>query len=165
MALDDYPLPESPATAAAPLPARPAAIRIELKVRPAAGPDRTLDLPAISLFAGEAWSWLGDAIPLVTADSALQPHALAELLRSAFFSPSDDADSDSWETQRDRFDESALHLATRLLLSDDEACRNSIAEAVRRDLLWLAPRDRIVEIRIRRPDIAVTLGAAGEAAS
>ena len=80
-------------------------------------------------FAGEAWSWLDDAMPLVTADSALQPHALAELLRSAFFSPSDDADSDSWETQRDRFDESALHLATRLLLSDDEACRTSIPAA------------------------------------
>ena len=165
MALDDYPLPESSRKPTAPLPPRPAAIRIELKVRPAAGSDRTLDLPADLAFAGEAWSWLDDAIPLVTVDSALQPHALAELLRSAFFSPSDDVDADSWETQRDRFDESALHLATRLLLSDDEACRTSIAEAVRRDLLWLAPRDRIVDIRIRRPDIAVTLGAAGEAAS
>ena len=157
MALDDWPLPESPGTAAAPLPPRPAALRFELAVRPPAGADRTLDLPADIVFAGEAWSWLDDALPLVTADSPLQPHDLAELLRAGFFSPGDDADSDSWETQRDRFDESALHLATRLLLSDDEACRTSIAEAVRRELIWLCPRERTVEIRVRRPDIAVSV--------
>ncbi len=159
MALDEYPLPEASGPRAAPLPARPAAIRFELAVRPASGPARTLDLPTDLVFAGEAWSWIEDATPLVTADSALQPHRLAEFLAAGFFSPSDDADSDSWETQRDRFDETALHLATRLLLSDDEACKTSIAEAVRRELVWLAPRDRTVDIRIRRPEVTVTLGA------
>ena len=164
MALDAYPLPEASGPRAAPLPSRPAAIRFELALRPASGPRRTLDLPTDLVFAGDAWSWIEEAMPLVTEDSALQPHQLAELLGAAFFSPSDDADSDSWETQRDRFDETALHLATRLLLSDDEACRTSIAEAVRRELVWLAPRGRTVDIRIRRPDVTVTLGAAGSAA-
>ena len=163
MAIEDYPLPERPGPRAAVLPVRPAALRIELAVRPAAGQPGTLDLPADMAFAGEAWSWLDEALPLVTADSALRPHELAGLLRAGFFSPSDDADSDSWETQRDRFDEGALHLATRLLLSDDEACRNSLAEAVRRELLWLCPRGRTVDIRIRRPDVAVTLAEPGPA--
>ena len=165
MALDDYPIPERARPGTALLPTRPAAIRIELTVRPATRCSGTLDLPADVVFAGEAWSWLDEALPLVTVDSTLQPHELAELLRSAFFSPSDDADSDSWESQRDRFDEQALHLATRLLLSDDEACRVSIAETVRRELIWLAPRGRTVDIRIRRPDVTVTLGAAAEARS
>ncbi|MCY4481188.1 MAG: hypothetical protein OXB97_14980, partial [Rhodospirillales bacterium] len=142
MALDGYPMPERARPGTALLPTRPAAIRIELTVRPATGCSGTLDLPADVVFAGEAWSWLDEALPLVTVDSALQPHELAELLRSGFFSPSDDADSDAWETQRDRFDESALHLATRLLLSDEEACRASLAEAVRRELIWLCPKDR-----------------------
>ena len=164
LALDEYPLPERSRFPAAPLPSRPAAIRFELAVRPASGPARTLDLPADLVFASEAWSWIEEAMPLVTEDSALQPHELAELLSAAFFSPSDDSDSDSWETQRNRFEEDALHLATRLLLSDDEACKISIAEAVRRELLWLAPRDRAVDIRIRRPDVTVTLGTAAEAA-
>ena len=164
VALDQYPLPETSRSPAAPLPARPAAIRIGLAVRPASGPVRTLDLPADLVFAGEAWSWIDEAMPLVTQDSALQPHELAALLMAGFFSPSDDADSDSWETQRNRFEDDALHLATRLLLSDDEACKTSIAEAVRRELIWLAPRDRAVDIRIRRPDVTVTLGAAAEAA-
>ena len=156
-ALDDAPLPERAGPAAAELPPRPEAISIELAVRAADGAADTLRLPADLAFAGEAWSWLDDALPLVTADSALQPHELATLLRSAFFSPSDDVEADSYETQRDRFDEEALHLATRLLLSDDDACRQSIAEAVRRELMWFVPGDRAVDIRIRRPDVTVTL--------
>ena len=163
--LEDFPLPERTAPAAAVLPSRPETIRMDLAVRPVRGPGRTFELPADLAFAGEPWGWLGDAIPLVTAESGLQPHQLAELLRAGFFSPSDDADADSYETQRDRFDEEALHLATRLILSDEEACRTSIAEAVRRELIWLAPRGRTVDIRIRRPDVTVTLAEAAEAAS
>ena len=163
MDIPDWPRPEPARPGAARLPARPAAIRIELTVRPASGHPGTLDIPADVAFAGEAWCYVDDALPLVTVDSALQPHQLAELLRAGFFSPSDDADSDSWETQRDRFDEQALHLATRLLLDDDEACRVSIAEAVRRELIWLCPRGRTVEIRVSRPDVAVTLAEAGQA--
>ena len=155
--IEDWPRPERARSGAARLPSRPAAIRIDLTVRSAAGGCRTIDIPADVAFAGEAWCYIGDALPLVTADSALQPHELATLLRSAFFSPSDDVEADSWETQRDRFDEQALHLATRLLLSDDDACRQSIAEAVRRELMWFVPGDRAVDIRIRRPDVTVTL--------
>ena len=163
-ALDDAPLPERTGPTAAELPPRPEAVSIELAVRAADGPPDTLRLPADLAFAGEAWSWLQDALPLVTADSALQPHELAALLRNGFFSPSDDVEADSYETQLNRFDEDALHLATRLLLSDDEACRTSIAEAVRRDLIWFCPQGRTVEISVCRPDVTVTLAAAGETA-
>ena len=157
--IEDWPLPDRARSRAARLPSRPAAIRIELTVRPAAGRCRTIGIPADMAFAGEAWSHIDDTLPLVTRDSALQPHELAALLRAGFFSPSDDVEADSWETQKERFDEEALHLATRLLLSDDEACRQSIAEAVRRELMWFVPGDRAVDIRIRRPDVTVTLGA------
>ena len=164
-ALDDAPLPERTGPTAAELPPRPEALSIELAVRAADGAADTLRLPADLAFAGEAWSWLDDAVPLVTADSALQPHELATLLRNGFFSPSDDVEADSYETQLNRFDEDALHLATRLLLSDDEACRSSIAEAVRRELMWFCPQGRTVEISVCRPDVTVTLAAAGEAVS
>ncbi len=163
-ALDDAPLPERTGPTAAELPPRPEAVSIELAVRAADGAADTLRLPADLAFAGKAWSWLDDALPLVTADSALQPHELAALLRNGFFSPSDDVEADSYETQLNRFDEDALHLATRLLLSDDEACRTSIAEAVRRELMWFCPQGRKVEISVCRPDVTVTLAALGEAA-
>ena len=158
--LDKYPAPERTGTPQAPLARRPDAIRVSLTARAGKGVGRMIDLDADLAFAGEAWSWVGEALPLVAADSTMQPHELAGLMRAGFFSASDDADSDSWETQRDRFDDEALHIATRLLLSDDEACRASIAEAVRRELFWLTPRDRVVDIRISRPDVTVTLAAA-----
>ena len=163
--LDDFPLPERIGAPAAPLPGRPQAIRMTLAVTPARGRGRTLDLPADLVFAGEAWSWVSEALPLVTADSDVQPHQLAELLRAGFFSPSDDADSDSWETQRDRFDQEASHIAMSLLASYDEARIASITEAVRRELFWLVPRDRPVEISICRPEVRVTLHDAAEDAS
>ena len=163
--LEDFPLPERTGQSAAALPPRPETIRMTLAVKSAQGAGRTLELPADLTFAGEAWSWVAEALPLVTAKSDLQPHQLAELLRAGFFSASDDADSDSWETQRDRFDQEALHISMRLLASDDEARIASIAEAVRRELFWLVPRDRPVEISICRPEVRVTLRDAVEAAS
>ena len=163
--LDRYPVPERTGGPVAPLPQRPDAIRIGLTVRTGKGVGRMVDLVADLAFAGEAWSWVGDALPLVTASTDLDPCELAQIMRAAFFSPSDDADADSWERQRDVFDQEALHIATKLLVSDDEARRTSIADAVARELFWLIPRDRSVDIAVRDRKVTVTLGApAGEAA-
>ncbi len=156
--LAELPAPEPTDRWRAPLPPRPAGIRIELAVRTASGKPEMIDLPADLAFAGEAWSHLDDARPLVTADSALGPHDLAWFLAAAFFAADDDACADSHDTQRDRFNEEALHLATRLLVSDDDAAVRSIEDAVRRDLMWLCPSGREAVIRIRRPDVTVTLG-------
>ena len=163
--LHDFPVPERTGAAAGPPARRPAAIRMALTIETAAGPGRTLDLPADLAFAGEDWDWVCNALPLVIADSTLEPRRLAELLRAGFFSASDDADADSRETQAMRFDEEALHIATRLLCSEDSALELSIAETVRRELFWLVPHNRKVEISITRPDIRVTLGDPSETAT
>ena len=163
--LRDFPLPGQKDTAATPLPPRPVAIRTALSVRSAGGPGRTLHLPADLAFAGEDCGWVGDTLPLVTGDSNLEPHQLAELLRRGYFSPSDDADADSWSTQAQRFDEDALHIATRLLCSEDSALEVSIAETVRREILHLVPNGRKVEISITRPDVRVVLGDPAQAAT
>ncbi|MDE0031302.1 MAG: hypothetical protein OXU42_18115, partial [Deltaproteobacteria bacterium] len=155
--LHEYPVPERTGATATPPATRPDAIRIALAIETAGGRGLTLDLPADLAFAGEAWSWVRDALPLVTADSALEPRRLAELLRLGFFSADDDAEADSRETQAVRFDEEALHIATRLLCSEDSALETSIAETVRREIFWLVPHNRKVEISITRPDVRVTL--------
>ena len=158
-ALDKYPVPERTGAPEAPLAQRPDSIRMSLTVRPGRGVGRILDLDADVAFAGDACSWVGDALPLVTAASDIEPFQLMELLRAAFFSASDDADADSWERQRDVFEQEALHIATRLLVSDDAARRGSIADAVTRELFWLIPHDRGAEISVRDRKVTVTLGA------
>ena len=156
--LQDYPVPERTRTPEPALPARPDTICIILAVNPPEAPMRILGLPTDLAFAGDTWSWVHDALPLVTADSDLEPWTLAEVMRAGFFSPSDDSDADSWERQRTDFDQEALHIATRLLVSDDEARRTSIAEAVARELFWLIPHDRAVDIAVRDRKVTVTLG-------
>ncbi len=143
-------------------PPRPDAIRVKLDVQYPDGTNETLALDADLAFAGEAWAWLSDVRPLVTAGSAIEPAELAGILRDAFFSPSDESDADSWETQRTRFEEEATHLAIGLLCSEEEALRRSIAEAVRRELSWLMPRDRAVTITVRGGEVGVVFSA-GEA--
>ena len=141
---------------------RPDAIRMRLNVQGQEGTSETLTLDADLAFAGEAWGWLADVRPLVTAESDIEPAELADVLREAFFSPSDESDADSWETQRGRFEEEATHLAIGLLYSEEEALRRSISEAVRRELSWLIPRDSEVTITVRRGEVYVGF-AAGEA--
>ena len=157
-ALDAYPVPERTGAPDAPLPTRPDAICISLAIRPPEGPGHILDLSTDLAFAGEAWSWVHDALPLVTEDSRIEPWDLAQLLRAGFFSPSDDSQADSWERQRDLFDQEALHLATKLLVSDDDARVTSIADAVTRELFWLIPHERGAEISVRDRKVTVTLG-------
>ena len=138
--------------------ARPDAIHMHVDIVRADGTPESIAVPADLALIGEAYGWLQDVRPLVTADSDLAPEELARLLNAGFFSPSDDADADSWETQHTRFEEEALHMALKLLCSDDEARRQSIANAVWREILWLMPRGREVGITVRDRKVSVELG-------
>ena len=166
LALDAWPVPERTGGPEPRLPERPQAICMSLAIKPATGPGRILDLDADVAFAGEAWSWVWDAMPLVTVESNIEPWELAQLLRAGFFSPSDDSEADSWERQRTDFEQEALHIATKLLCSADEARRTTIADAVARELFWLIPHDRGVDIAVRDRKVNVTFGEpVAEAAS
>ena len=138
--------------------ARPDAIHMHLDVMRGDGPPESITVPADLAFAGEGWIWVAEARPLVTRDSNLAPAELAQLLRAGFFSPSDDTDADAWETQRTRFDEEAMHIAVKLLCSEDEARRRTIAEAVWREILWVIPRHRTVAITVSGGKVSVDLG-------
>ena len=127
-------------------PERPEAIVMHLNVlHPPKSPRHcfrkcgTIAVPADLAFAGEAWSSVHDALSLVTADSGIAPEELARLLRAAYFSPSDDAEADSWETQLTRFEETALHMSLKLMCSVEEARQRTIADAVWREIFWLMP--------------------------
>ena len=138
--------------------ARPDAIHMHLNVVHADGPPETIAVPADLAFIGEEGTWVEDAQPLVTRDSDLKPAGLCQLLEAAYFSASDDPDADSHETQRRRFREYATHLAIKLLATEDEARKHTIAEAVWREVLWVMPRDREVSIKVAGGRVAVEFG-------
>ena len=153
--------PSADATTAPGLPgtlARPDAIQMHLKILSWDGPPETIAIPADVAFIGEEGTWVEDAHPLVTRDSDLQPSGLCQLLQAAYFSASDDPDADSHDTQRRRFREDATHMAIKLLASEEEARKHTIAEAVWREILWVIPRDREVSIKVAGGKVAVEFG-------
>lgn len=127
----------------------------------AARPDATkysIRIPTDVVFLDTAYGWLTDACPLIAADSDIAADELAQLLRRAYFCPSDDPDADSYDSQSNQFDDAALHLALKHVATADEATRTAIAQAVYREIHWLMPKDRSVEITVRGDRIDVTLG-------
>ena len=113
------------------------------------------------VFLDTAYGWLSDACPVIAAGSDIDAAELARLLRLSYFCASDDADADSYDTQSDQFNDAALHMALKHVATADEATRTAIAQAVFREIHWLMPRDRAVDIAVRGDRIDVTLGPAG----
>ena len=153
-----------PCTGAANVPDLPAAleppdaIHMHIRVERCDGPHETIAVPADVALVGEEGTWIEDARPLVTRGNDLQPTGLCQLLEAAYFSASDDPDADSWDTQRRRFREDATHMAIKLLASEEEARKHTIAEIVWREILWVIPRDRDVSIKVAGGKVAVEFG-------
>jgi len=138
---------------------RPDTITVRLATGRNGKPGPAMTIPTdVAFLAEDYWCDLDATGPLVTADSAIQPHELAALLRYAFFSPSDDPDADSYDTQKTRFDDDAMHLALSLLASEEDARKHTIAEAVRREVLWALPLDRDVTITLTGGRIGIEFG-------
>ena len=138
--------------------ARPDAIAMHLHIVRGDSPPETMTVPADLAFAAEVWSWVAEAQPLVTRGNTLSPRELTQLLRASFFSPSDDAEADSYETQRSRFDADAMHITVKLLATEEEARKHTIAEAVWREILWVMPPDRKVSITVSGGRVSVEFG-------
>ena len=138
--------------------ARPDRIDMHLRIERGDHPPETMTVPADVAFVGEDGAWVEDARPLVARDSKLTPMQLTRLLHASYFSASDDVEADSYDTQSARFDQDATHMAIKLLATEDEARKHTIAEAVWRDILWVMPRDREVSIKVSGGKVAVEFG-------
>ena len=66
---------------------------------------------------------------------------LTRLLHASYFSASDDADADSYDTQSARFDQDATHMAIKLLATEDEARNPAEPDAVHQKVrsVWVPP--------------------------
>ena len=132
-------------------------IHLSLEIASADETRDTVTIPADIVFLDTAYGWLDDAYPVIAADSDIGADELAALLRRAYFCPSDDSDADSYETQGVQFDDAALHLALKHVASADEATRTAIGQAVWREIHWLMPKARTVDIAVRGNRIDVTV--------
>ena len=104
--------------------------------------------PGDVAFGDDDVSWAEDVSVLVARDSDITPDELADLMYDAFFSPSDDCEADSYETQQDDYHQAALAKALELLASVEEAMVSNVRTAVHRWVLPHLPRGRDATLRI-----------------
>ena len=117
---------------------------------------------AIEFDEGTHWSFEEASILLASRD-ALKPAELVELLEGACFSPSDDRDADSWDTQHSRFVLDAQEMATRLLLGDDAALIERLRVVLAHRAQWFVPEGRRFTVVLARDAIEIGLEPAQEA--
>ncbi len=127
---------------------RPETMTITLHTVDADGRKDAIDLPADVAFGDNEACWPEDMDLLVTADSGIEAPELTELMHDAFFSFSEDAEADSYETQSENFREEAMTRAVELLESPEEARLGNIRTRVQRWILPHVGRDASVTIRI-----------------
>ena len=146
------------------VPDRPEDILVKLLIQHPERADRSFTMTADLAFPGEPYASIDEVQPVVTQDSDLQPHELSQLIYAAYFSPSDDWEADSWETQSERFMQDAMTLSTELLCGKDEAVRQALIEAAKRDLQWIVPSEATAIVTIRDRNVTVSLDTSEEAA-
>lgn len=123
---------------------RPDAITIELTDQH----DRRLDLETDFAILEDADSW-GDpdcARIALTRTAALGPDDLTDLIIDAVFSPSDDSDADSYDTQETRFRHDAAVRAHAILEGEDAAILAGIRMAFADRVAWRIPHGRTLRL-------------------
>jgi hypothetical protein len=138
---------------------RPASIEVELRIEEAGQPDRTLYLPTLihvdsncanelSFTAVRQSPWDNDELK--------GPFSVSDFLLAATFCASDDAESDSWNTQREAYEEAI----EREVNSYFRGPRASLTAILRKAIGWeasrLAEQIGIKEIRFKRADNGCT---------
>ena len=82
------------------------------------------------VFKNDDEDYMDDVKPLVTRESDLQYHELADLMLDAFFCPNEDYDSDSYDTQETNHQEAYERTAMEMLESRDDAIIATINKAI-----------------------------------
>lgn len=120
-------------------------------VAPAAGQDETephshrLEIDAL-VFDPEGGGQIDEAIVLLRRGADVAPDRLADQIMDTLFHADDDAESDSAETQRDRFRREARATAIGLMHGEEAAALDRIRNAFDDDIRWLIPAGRTVTI-------------------
>ena len=135
--------------------ARPANIEVELTIEQTGLPDRTLRLPALIHVDSNCANELNFVAVRQSPwdnDELSGPFSVSDFLMAATFCASDNVESDSWDTQREYYEE----YIEREVNSYFRGPRASLIAILRKSISWEASRIAeqigITEIRFKRSD-------------
>lgn len=128
--------------AASPDNPRPNAIHARLSVKDGKEDSHFRQVETDLVFAGDPYVWVDEAEPIVTKTSKIAPEELSLLIFDSYFDPSDDAEADCYDTQRNQASDAADEIAINLLVSKEAAHKAAIRNELLRHVTWRFPRDR-----------------------
>ena len=142
---------------------RPDRIAFTLETVDGDGKQATIVLPSDLAFENEEEDYMDDNKPLVTKGSDISVQDLAEIMQDSYFHPSDDSDSDSYDTQKDNHHDACEKIALVHLSSADDAVKTALTNVIKRHALWEVPHGTVATIRIQHgAPIEITLEKAEE---
>lgn len=156
----DWGAPEDSAEA---LTLRPDAIRLELTDQHGRRLDIETDFAIQE--SDDSWGDPDNARIALTQSSDLSPDDLTDLIIDAVFSPSDDSDADSYDTQETRFRHDAAVRAHAILEGEDAAIIAGIRMAFADRIAWRIPHGRTLSLTWSRDGSHLQLADAGEGQS
>ncbi|PJG47225.1 hypothetical protein CAF53_02445 [Sphingobium sp. LB126] len=139
------------------------AIRLNLEIATTGTGAATIEertFPLNVLVCNNDTYWVEEALIFVADGADVTPRHLAHLLEESLFSPDDDVDCDSWETQRDDFGRAARERANRLLLGEDEATVEALREQLCDKVAWLVPQGKVLTATIAERTVSLALADA-----
>lgn len=110
----------------------------------------------------DSWGDPDNARIALTQSSQLSPDDLTDLIIDAVFSPSDDSDADSYDTQETRFRHDAAVRAHAILEGDDAAILAGIRMAFADRVAWRIPHGRKLQLTWSSSGNTLTFVDAGE---
>lgn len=142
------------------LTSRPDAIRLELTDQH--GRRLNIQTDFVIQESDDSWGDPDYARIALTRTSSLTPEDLTDLIIDAVFSPSDDSDADSYDTQETRFRHDAAVRAHAILEGEDAAIIAGIRMAFADRIAWRIPDGRKLSLTWSREGSHLTLADEGE---
>ncbi|HEX7855008.1 MAG TPA: ATP-binding protein [Sphingobium sp.] len=134
------------------------AVRLVLTIVATAGVTATIvTAPAVIEYDDSACWGVEEAAVVIASTEAVTVEAIVDLLEGTCFSPSDERDADSWETQHDRFLIDAREIATSILHGDDAALLERLRTVLANRVQWFVPDGRQFRAVIARGELSVAL--------
>ena len=137
---------------------RPDAITFTVETTDENGQHAEIVLPTDLAFENNEQDYSDDNRPLVTKESEIHVLTLVDVMVDAYFSPSEDGESDSIETQNEQHREEYERTAVKLLSSKSDALKELLTNAANRHLLYELPDGMTATVRMKKGEpIHVTL--------
>lgn len=117
----------------------------------------TLSVPAVIEYDDSACWGIEEAAVVIASPEAVTVDAVVDLLEGTCFSPSDERDADSWDTQHDRFLIDAREIAISILHGDDAGILERLRAVLSDRVQWFVPEGRQFRAVIGRAGLEIAL--------